>query len=172
RNCSSPCSRTDVGSGGGFPALPLAIVCGVRVTLIEALAKKAAFLRSAMSALGVAGEVVTGRAESIAHDPAYRERFATATARAVSSAPAVLELTLPFLRVGGRAVLQRGKMEEAERRALAAAAPMLGGGQPLEYPLYPLGGDRRLVVIEKCAPAPGRFPRRAGVPGRKPLCFT
>lgn len=159
----------DVGSGGGFPAIPLAIACGVRVTLIEAVAKKAAFLRAALGALGVEGEVVTARVETLAHDAGYRERFETATARALASAPAVLELTLPLLRIGGQAVLQRGKMDEGEWRAVAAAAPMLGGGEPREYPLT---GERRLLVIEKRAASPARFPRRPGVPERKPLCFT
>lgn len=159
----------DIGSGGGFPAIPLAIVCGVRVTLIEAIAKKAAFLRSALADLELEGEVLVGRAESIAHESAYRERFATATARAVASAPAVLEFTLPLLRAGGRAVLQRGRMDEAELRAVEAAAPMLGGGPPLEQVLE---GERRLLVIEKRTPTPIRFPRRVGVPERKPLCFT
>ncbi|TAM88643.1 16S rRNA (guanine(527)-N(7))-methyltransferase RsmG [bacterium] len=159
----------DIGSGGGFPAIPLAIVCGVRVTLIEAIAKKATFLRSALTELGLEGEVLIGRVESIAHESAYRERFATATARAVASAPAVLEFTLPLLRAGGRAVLQRGRMDEAELRAVEAASPMLGGGPPVEQALE---GERRLLVIEKRAPTPIRFPRRVGVPQRKPLCFT
>ncbi|HVA37579.1 MAG TPA: 16S rRNA (guanine(527)-N(7))-methyltransferase RsmG [Candidatus Dormibacteraeota bacterium] len=158
----------DVGSGGGLPAIPLAIVCGVPVTMIEAVAKKAAFLRAALSELGLAGEVVVGRAESVGHDPAYRERFETATARAVSTAPTVLELTLPLLRVGGRAVLQRGRLDEAERRALEAAAPMLGGGAVEEHLL---GGERRLLVIEKRTATPVRFPRRVGVPEKRPLCL-
>ncbi|TAM75281.1 16S rRNA (guanine(527)-N(7))-methyltransferase RsmG [bacterium] len=159
----------DVGSGGGFPAIPLAIVCEVRVTLIEAVAKKAAFLRSALTELGLEGEILVGRAETIAHEAAYRERFATATARAVASAPAVLEFTLPLLRVGGRAVLQRGRMGEVELRAVEAASPMLGGGPPVETALE---GEHRLLVIEKLAMTPVRFPRRVGVPQRKPLCFT
>ncbi|TAM60983.1 16S rRNA (guanine(527)-N(7))-methyltransferase RsmG [bacterium] len=159
----------DVGSGGGFPAIPLAIVSGVRITLVEAIGKKAAFLRAALDELGLAGEVVVGRAESVGHAPAQRERYATATARAVASAPAVLEMTLPLLRVGGRAVLQRGRLDEAERRAVEAAAPMLGGAAPREQLL---AGERRLLVVEKSAPTPVRFPRRVGVPERKPLCFT
>ena len=159
----------DIGSGGGFPAIPLAIVGGVPITLIEAVAKKAAFLRAELTELGLAGEVVVGRAESVAHESAFRERFASATARAVASAPAVLEFTLPLLRVGGRAVLQRGRIDAAELRAVEAASPMLGGGPPVEQAL---GGERRLLVIEKLAPTPIRFPRRVGVPERKPLCFT
>lgn len=159
----------DVGSGGGFPAIPLAIVCGVRVTLIEAIAKKAAFLRATLESLHLEGEVVTGRAESLAHEPAYRERFETATARAVASAPAVLELTLPLLRIGGRAVLQRGRMDDAERHAAESAALMLGGAVSMEHSL---DGERRLLIVEKGASTAQRFPRRVGVPERKPLCFT
>jgi 16S rRNA (guanine527-N7)-methyltransferase len=157
----------DVGSGGGLPGIPLALATGAHVTLIEPTAKKAAFLERALAALGIAGEVIAERAERAAHDERLRERFAFATARAVSTAPTVAELTVPFLRVTGRALLQRAAMAPAERRAIEDAAPMLGA-RLIEERL--LAGERRIVVLEKRLPTERRFPRRNGVPEKRPLC--
>jgi 16S rRNA (guanine527-N7)-methyltransferase len=158
----------DVGSGGGLPGIPLALATGEAATLIEAAGKKADFLRNVLSALGLRGAVHTGRAEMLAHDPGLRERFGSATARAVGTAPTVAELTVPFLVPGGVAVLQRGSMDERERRALADAALMLGGTVSGEHELGP---ERRIVIVEKQAPTAGRFPRRNGVPAKRPLCY-
>ncbi len=161
-------SLVDVGSGGGLPGIPLAIATGVRVTLIEPIGKKAAFLREALAAAGLAGDALAERAEVSARDPRYREQFDYATARAVSRAPTVAELTMPFLRVGGRALLQRGALDERERRAVEDAAPVLGGVL-IEERL--LAGDRRVVVLEKRHASSARFPRRNGVPEKRPLCW-
>jgi 16S rRNA (guanine527-N7)-methyltransferase len=155
----------DVGSGGGFPAIPLAIVTGITVTLIEATAKKARFLEAVTHELGLDAVVLADRAEVAAHDPALRERFASATGRAVAAAPAVLELTLPFLAIGGVALLQRGALEYAERTAAQDAAAALGGGL-LEELAVPRG---RLLIVSKRRPTPERFPRRSGLPERRPL---
>ena len=158
----------DVGSGGGLPAIPLAIATGAPVTMVESTTKKAAFLEAVLSTLGLEGRVVPERAELAARHSDLREQFACATARAVSSAPTVLELTLPFLRVGGVAVLQRGKMDDRERNAVADAAPMLGGEIADEVAL---DGDRRILLIRKVSPTPQRFPRRTGIPEKRPLCM-
>ncbi len=158
----------DIGSGGGLPAIPIAIASGVSVVMIESVAKKAAFLRSALAELGLAGEVRAERAEIAAHDPALRETFDSGTARAVSTAPTVAELLLPFIAVGGHAILQRGIMEERERDALTDAAMMLGARISSERSL---GGGRRILILEKTAPASQRFPRRPGVPEKRPLCL-
>ncbi|GAC1592217.1 MAG: 16S rRNA (guanine(527)-N(7))-methyltransferase RsmG [Candidatus Velthaea sp.] len=157
----------DIGSGAGLPGIPLAIASGRRVTLVDSVKKKAAFLRTAIERLGLEGEAVDSRAESLGRDSLYRERYGSATARAVSTAPTVAELTLPFLAVGGRALLQRGVMEAGEREALTDAARMLGG-ELIEERL--LGGDRRLLVIVKAVPTQARFPRREGIPEKRPLC--
>jgi 16S rRNA (guanine527-N7)-methyltransferase len=159
----------DIGSGGGLPGIPLAIATGVEVVLVEAVTKKAAFLELALRELGLAGSVAAGRAEDLAHDPHCREQFAVATARAVASAPSVAELTVPFLRIGGLALLQRGAMEAAERQAVEDAAPMLGARFVEERQLE---GDRRIVILEKVAPTPIRFPRRVGVAQKRPLCLA
>jgi 16S rRNA (guanine527-N7)-methyltransferase len=158
----------DVGSGGGLPGIPLAIATGVTVTLVEPIAKKAAFLRDALAASGLPGEALTERAEVVARDPRYREQFDYATARAVSRAPTVAELTLPLLRVGGKALLQRGALEERERRAVEDAAPVLSGALVEERVLE---GERRVLVLEKQRPSSERFPRRNGVPEKRPLCL-
>ena len=157
----------DVGSGNGVPGIPLALATGVRVTLLEPIKKRATFLADALARLGLEGEAVAGRAEDVGRDPEYRERFGTATARAVSSAPAVAELTVPFLVLGGRALLQRGSMEMAERNAVSDAALVLGAELVEERALH---GDRRIVVLEKRSATGPRFPRKNGIPAKRPLC--
>jgi 16S rRNA (guanine527-N7)-methyltransferase len=157
----------DVGSGNGLPGIPLALATGARITLVEPIKKRARFLEAALRALALDSEVLAARAEDAARDPAHRERFMTATARAVASAPTVAELTVPFLAVGGRALLQRGSLEAAERNAVADAALVLGAELTEERPL---GGDRRILVLRKTAPTGPRFPRKNGVPAKRPLC--
>ncbi len=156
----------DVGSGGGLPGIPLAIATGVRVTLIEPIAKKAAFLREALLACGLAGDALAERAEVVARDPRYREQFDYATARAVSRAATVAELTIPLLRVGGRALLQRGSMTELERHGLDDACAVLGS-QVIDE--LSAASNQRILVVEKQAPTGVRFPRRNGVPEKRPL---
>lgn len=161
-------SLVDVGSGGGLPGIPLGLATGARLLLVEPTAKKAAFLERALRECGLEGEVAAERAEIAARDPRFREQFAFATARAVSSAPTVAELTTPFLRIGGKALLQRAAMEPRERQALEDAAPMLGAALVEERDL---GENHRILVLEKRRPTEQRFPRRNGVPEKRPLCF-
>jgi 16S rRNA (guanine527-N7)-methyltransferase len=161
-------SLVDVGSGGGLPGIPLALATGARVVLIEPIAKKAAFLERALAELGLDGLALSQRAEVVARDERFREKFAFATARAVSSAPTVAELTMPFLRIGGRALLQKGVVEAAERQALEDASPILGGLLLAERTLE---GARRIFIIEKVSATGIRFPRRNGVPEKRPLCL-
>lgn len=158
----------DVGSGAGLPAIPIAIATAVPVTLIEATSKKARFLTSALEAFDLEGRVIVERAETAAHRRDLREHFASGTARAVSSAPTVAELLLPFVAIGGAAILQRGAMADDERRALEDASLMLGGQIESEEPL-PEG--RRILVLRKTAATPDRFPRRPGIPEKRPLCL-
>lgn len=157
----------DVGSGNGVPGIPLALATGVRVTLLEPIKKRAAFLAGALAQLGLEGEAVAGRAEDVARDPAYRERFGTATARAVASAPTVAELTVPFLALGGRALLQRGSLETPERNAVADAALVLGAELVEERMV---DGERRILVLSKRTGTSPRFPRKNGIPAKRPLC--
>jgi 16S rRNA (guanine527-N7)-methyltransferase len=157
----------DVGSGAGLPAIPIAIATGLPVTMIEATAKKANYLESLLELLDLHGLVVTERAEIAAHRPDLRERFASGTARALGSAPTVAELLLPFLELEGVALLQRGAITPKERVALEDASLMLGGSLERESEL---GGSRRIFLVRKVQTTPLRFPRRPGVPAKRPLC--
>ncbi len=156
----------DVGAGGGLPGIPLAIVRGIRVTSVDATAKKIAFVVDAMQQLGIEGEAIAARAENLARDKGFRDRFTYATARALGSAAAVVELTLPFVAIGGRALLQRGTMLDAERALAAEAALALGGELSDELPLE---GERRILIVTKRSPTPERFPRRVGIAQHRPL---
>lgn len=158
----------DVGSGAGLPGIPLAIATGQPVVLIDSVKKKALFLARALRELDLEGEALDRRAERLGLDPAFRERFRCATARAVASAPTVAELTIPFVAIGGTALLQRGVMTDRERRAVIDAAPMLGAELREERLL---GGERRVLILCKVAPTPARFPRREGIPDKRPLCW-
>ena len=158
----------DVGSGNGVPGIPLALATGARVTLLEPIKKRAAFLRQALATLAIDGDVVAARAEDAGRDPERREHYRTATARAVASAPAVAELTVPFIAVGGRALLQRGGLEAKERNAVADAALVLGAELVEERAV---GGDRRILVLRKTTATGPRFPRKNGVPAKRPLCL-
>lgn len=158
----------DVGSGGGLPAIPLAIATGVHVTMIESTAKKARFLEETLAALGLRGRAIAERAEVAGHDPELRGKFSSATARAVSSAPTVLELVLPFLAPGGIGVFQRGGYEPRERNAAEDAALVLGAQIEDEIALE---GERRILLVRKVAETNIRFPRRIGIPEKRPLCM-
>ncbi len=157
----------DVGSGNGVPGIPLALATGVRVTLLEPIKKRATFLAKTLAELGLEGEAVAARSEDAAREPAYRERFAVATARAVAAAPIVAELTVPFLAIGGRALLQRGSLEAPERNAVTDAALVLGAELIEERQL---DGERRILILKKRAPTSPRFPRKNGIPAKRPLC--
>ena len=159
----------DIGAGGGLPGIPLAILCGIRVTLVDSTAKKVTFLNDVMHELELNGQAISARAENLARAAEFRERFTHATARALGTAPTVVELTLPFVALEGTALLQRGKMDDNERNAARDTALVLGGEVSDELPA---GGDRRILIVTKRSPTPGRFPRRVGVAQRRPLCST
>jgi 16S rRNA (guanine527-N7)-methyltransferase len=157
----------DVGSGAGFPAIPVAIATGMAVTLIEPATKKARFLESLLELLDLRGAVVVQRAEAAGHAPSLRERFMSGTARALATATTVAELLLPLIAPGGVAVMQRGRFAAQERTALEDATLMLGGRLEAEDDLE---GDHRILVLRKEAATPARFPRRVGIPEKRPLC--
>ena len=159
----------DIGSGAGFPGLAVKIARpDLQITLVEATGKKAAFLQDAITALGLDGvEAIHARAEDVAHDPLHRERYDLATARAVASLPALLELCLPLLRLGGRAFFPKGVEISEELAAGQRAAPLVGA-RVTGADLQP-GGESRLVTVEKTGLTHLRYPRRAGIPAREPL---
>ena len=153
----------DIGSGAGIPGLVIAILRpDLRVTLVEADRRRAGFLLHAAALCSCSGvEVVAARAESVGRDPAHREGYDLAVSRAAAPAPVLCELALPLLRVGGRLVTLVGDAaSDAEAAAFAAIA--CGGEQPVA--LAP-----GILSVRKAVPTPERFPRRPGVPGRRPL---
>lgn len=164
----------DVGTGAGFPGLPLKIVCpGMRLTLLEATGKKTTFLEHMVGVLGLKEvTVIHGRAEEVGQDPAHREQYDWALARAVAEMPTLAEYLLPLVRVGGAALAQKGEDAAAEVHSAAAAFSVLGGRvrQLLPVELRGLAETRYLVVVDKVAATPDKYPRRPGVPARSPLC--
>jgi 16S rRNA (guanine527-N7)-methyltransferase len=163
----------DVGSGAGFPGIPLKLVCpSARLTLLEATGKKVTFLEHMIGRLGLGGvTAIHARAEELAHDPAHREGYDLALARAVAELPVVAEYTLPFCKVGGWVVAQKGEAGAAEAWSAEKAIGLLGGELrrvvPVELPGLP--EERSLVVLAKVSPTPASYPRRPGMPGKRPL---
>jgi 16S rRNA (guanine527-N7)-methyltransferase len=163
----------DVGSGAGFPGLPLRIAFpSLTMVLIEATAKKARFLDHLVALLGLSGVMVLpSRAEEAARDPAHRHAYDLAVARALAPLPVALELCLPFVRPGGRLILPRGSDLGAQLEDGRAAAWELGARLeppiPLAVPALPAG--RTLVVAEKIRLTDERYPRRTGVAAKRPL---
>ncbi|HXK32962.1 MAG TPA: 16S rRNA (guanine(527)-N(7))-methyltransferase RsmG [Dehalococcoidia bacterium] len=160
----------DVGAGAGFPGLPLKITWpGIRLTLIEATQKKAAFLTAVVEALKLTQvTVLAGRAETVAHDPAHRERYDLVVARAVAPLPALLEFALPFARIGGRVVAPKGS-RAAEEVAAARHALEVLGGRAFLLPFAVPGPEQRLVIVAKQRPTPAAYPRRPGMATKSPL---
>ena len=163
----------DIGAGAGFPGLPIKIVCpGLQLTLLEASGKKVRFLEHMVGRLGLEGvEVIRGRAEELGRDPAHRERYDLVLARAVAQLPVLVEYALPFCKLGGLFVAQKGPEGDAEAKAAEAAIATLGGALHsivhLELPV--VDEPRSLVVIEKIAPTPAKYPRRPGIPSKRPI---
>ena len=159
----------DVGAGAGFPGVVLKICWpGIDLTLLEATAKKTAFLSALVEGLGVETRVLTGRAEELAHDAGLRARFDLVVARAVAPLPALLELTLPFAREGGRVVAPKGSRAAAELAASKRALAELGG-RAIAVPFAVEGPPQTLIVAVKTRPTPDIYPRRAGMPTKQPL---
>ncbi len=164
----------DIGSGGGFPGLPLAIAFPeMDVTLVEATGKKVDFLRYIITRLELPNaHAIHGRAEDIAQDSTHRELYDAAAARALATLPALVELCVPFVKVGGVLIAPKGADVEQEIDAASNVLPAVGGEAEniiLPEPDSPVSVDHRLVVIRKVTPTPDTYPRRNGVPTRRPL---
>jgi len=166
-------SLIDIGSGAGFPGLPLAIAMPqLDFTLLDSTNKKLVFISTVVTELGLENvQTLHGRAEEIGHDFIYRARFDLATARAVASLPTLVELTTPLLREGGRAFFPKSANIETELAEGERACAMLGA-QITSSNLLSDGTDElvtRLVIMDKLGSTPMRFPRRAGLPAKEPL---
>jgi 16S rRNA (guanine527-N7)-methyltransferase len=168
-----PASLIDVGSGAGFPGIPLKIFYPtLAVTLVESVGKKAEFCRHVAGILGLERvEVVQARAEEVGQMPEHRERYDWAVARAVANLPILVEFLLPLAKVGGSILAQKGASGPAEVHASENAIRLLGGRmrQIAQVDLPGVADERYLVVIDKIAATPPNYPRRVGVPAKKPL---
>lgn len=168
-------SAVDIGSGAGFPGLPLAIAMPrLQISMVEANKKKSAFIANAVQELGLRNaHVLPVRAEEAGRS-GLRESFEAAFARAVGTLPEVLEYSLPLLKPGGYAVLQRGGREEGDEQTAGAVARELGARliriQKAEP--YPSAVNLHIWVFEKLSPTPSKYPRRPGMAKKRPLEFT
>jgi len=162
----------DIGSGAGLPGLPLKIVGpDLAVDLLEAHGKRCRFLESVIATLGLEETVVLeGRAEAIGRDPARRETYDLALARAVAPLPVLIEYALPFLRVGGALATTKGSAAKSELARSGAALTALGGEIGAVLPFQaPEGPAQTLIIVRKAGETPSRFPRRVGVAAKRPL---
>ncbi|MDD2620435.1 MAG: 16S rRNA (guanine(527)-N(7))-methyltransferase RsmG [Syntrophomonadaceae bacterium] len=162
----------DIGSGAGFPALILALECPeTEFTLLEADLKKSSFLEKVKEQLALANvSVLRQRAEEVGHDPKYRESFDICTARAVANMNILLEYGLPLLKKGGSLMLWKGRNYQEEVKAAGSAFDILGGTvqQILSYNLLD-ERDRVIVICQKDQATPDKYPRRVGIPSKRPL---
>jgi 16S rRNA (guanine527-N7)-methyltransferase len=169
-----PLRFIDVGTGPGIPGLPLLIMrphwSGV---LLDSVGKKVTFMKETATALGLTGaEPTHARAEDLGQDPKYREKFDLSFARALAAMPELVELCLPFVTLDGFMVVSKGAKGPEELASAAKALQTLKGAlenqQTLQLPEE--AGERHLYVIKKVARTPVHYPRKAGIPHRKPLC--
>jgi len=163
----------DVGTGAGFPGIPLKIIYpAMQLTLIESVGKKAMFCQHVVSVLGLEGvNVIQSRAEDLGHKPEHRESYDWALARAVANLNVLSEYLLPLVKVGGRVLAQKGESGPAEAQSAEKAMKLLGGKLKRLIPvnLPGIADDRYLVLVEKVAATPPKYPRSAGIPAKMPL---
>jgi len=168
-------SIVDVGTGGGLPGIPLAIVCSnLRVTLLEAREKKVRFLQHAAATLGLTNlQVLHARAEDAGRTAPYRDAFDLATARALAPLPVVVEYCAPLVGIGGGILAMKGRLAEKElsqgRTASTRVGARLREVREVNYHGLLPQKQRQLVIFEKIRATPERFPRKAGLAKKRPL---
>ena len=160
----------DVGTGAGFPGIPLKIIRpDIRLTLLDSLGKRVAFLEAVCAELGFTDVAcIHARAEEAARTEALRGHFDVATSRAVAPAAALVEYTVPFLRVGGKSLMYKGPQAQVEFEAAQSALKTLGAvGEVLSFEAP--WGERNVLAVTKRKPTPAVYPRRPGESRRNPL---
>ncbi len=171
---ANPPSRlVDVGTGAGFPGIPLKILYpSMQVTLVESVGKKAMFCQHIIEVLRLDGiEVVNARAETLGQDARHREKYDWAVARAVANLSVLSEYLLPLVKVKGTMLAQKGESGPAEAQSAEHAIKLLGGKLQQVIPLNLPGvvEDRYLVLVDKVHATPPKYPRNAGQPAKEPL---
>ncbi len=168
-----PESLIDVGSGAGFPGLPVKfIIPELRLTMVESVDKKANFCRHIVEKLGLTDvTVLSKRAEEVARMPAHREAYDIAIARAVAPAPTLAEYLLPLTKVGGTSIMQKGQRGPLEVLEAARIVDLCGGeiSDLLHLDFEGIEGEGNLIILEKLRPTPREFPRAVGIPAKKPI---
>ena len=168
-----PARVIDVGTGAGFPGVVLKIVQpDIQLTLVESVGKKTDFLRHLTETLALKNvTVLHARAEDAGRLPAHREKYGLAVARAVAPMRVLAEYLLPLVKIGGLMLAQKGADPAAEVAAARNAFGILGGKhiQTLAVSVPNLDAARHLALVRKTKPTPKQYPRRAGMPGRKPI---
>ena len=161
----------DVGSGSGIPGIPLKILePTLRLTLVEAKQRKTEFLQAVLPEIGMADVlVIPRRSEEVAHDPRHREQYDFAVAKALAPLRTLVELMLPFLHMGGVIIAPKGKSAVEEVKEARYALETLKGTIRLIAPLQLAEPAQTVILVDKELPTPPRFPRRPGVPAKRPL---
>ena len=163
----------DVGTGAGFPGIPLKIVYpGIRLTLLDSLNKRLVFLNEIIDELGLKDiETVHARAEEAASKPDYREQYDIVVSRAVANLSTLVEYCLPFASVGGCFISYKGEKAAAELSEAGKAIKVLGGGNAVSYDFSLVGTDysRSLIRIDKISSTPKKYPRAGGKPSSAPI---
>lgn len=170
---TKPVSVIDLGTGAGFPGMPLKIMFpDLKITLADSLNKRILFLDEVISELGLTDiQTVHARAEDLAHDPNYREQYDYCVSRAVANLSSLSEYCLPFVRIGGSFISYKSGEIEEELAAAKKAIFLLGGQFDRVIPFQLEGTDlnRSFVVIRKEKKTAKTYPRKSGMPTKKPL---
>jgi 16S rRNA (guanine527-N7)-methyltransferase len=168
-----PTHLIDVGTGAGFPGIPLKILYpNLKLTLVESVGKKVMFCQHVVHALGLEHvDVIQARAEDLGQDIRHREKYDWAIARAVANLNVLAEYLIPLVKVGGTMLAQKGESGPAEAQSAEGAMKMLGGKlkQLIPVNLPGVADDRYLVLVEKVAATPPKYPHKPGVAAKQPL---